>query len=108
MQCLSTNPCSAPSAFSVLPTVLDVLGPMALALTAVGAARAQVVFSLGDIVFFARLAGILLARWIEFAAGEPQTAMGEPAQPQHLRRWAAATAVIGVAIWIGTVLWRTL
>lgn len=53
-----------------------------------------------DVAYLGILAGILLARWLEFRGGNPRTAEGEPATPAHLRRYIIAVSLLGVAIWI--------
>lgn len=52
-----------------------------------------------DITFFVVLAGMLLARWFDFRAGDPRTAAGDPATPGHLRWYVPLTLVIGLAVW---------
>lgn len=77
------------------------LGPMALALAAFSIVKAGPGWlNPADIAYFALLAAVLAARCLEFRAGSPQTAEGEPATPADLRRYLIATSVIGLAIWV--------
>ena len=77
------------------------LGPMLLALLTLGVvSHGNGWFTGVDIAFFTVLAGIILARWVEFRGGNPLTSTGEPAEPRHLRRFAMLAAGAGVAIWI--------
>ncbi len=53
-----------------------------------------------DFAFIGVLAGMMLARWLEFRGGHAQTAEGQPATPEHLRRYLIGVAVLGVAGWV--------
>lgn len=53
-----------------------------------------------DIAYFIVLGGMLLARWVEFRGGNPQTTSGESATPQDLRRYVLMTLAIGFALWV--------
>lgn len=53
-----------------------------------------------DFAFLAVLGGVILARWLEFRGGNPQTATGEPAAPAHLRRFVMAAIPVGLGVWI--------
>jgi hypothetical protein len=77
------------------------LGPLLLAMFA------HLIITLGngwftgaDFGFLAVLAGMMLARWLEFRGGHPQTADGQPATPGHLRRFLLGVAVIGFTLWV--------
>jgi hypothetical protein len=56
-------------------------------------------FTGADFAFLIALAVTVLARCLDFRAGNPRTAMGEPAQPNHLRRYVPAALVLGLAVW---------
>jgi hypothetical protein len=53
-----------------------------------------------DLAFLAVLGGMLLARWLEFRGGDPQTATGEPATLAHLRRYTLVALLLGLAVWV--------
>jgi hypothetical protein len=53
-----------------------------------------------DYGYLAILAAVGLARWFEFHCGNPQTAQGEPATPEHLRRYLLGLFGVGLLIWI--------
>jgi hypothetical protein len=78
------------------------LGPLLLALLAYVVIKTGNGWVTGaDIGFLAVLAGLLLARWLEFRGGNPRTAEGEPATPAHLRRYVIGAATVGLAVWVG-------
>jgi hypothetical protein len=52
-----------------------------------------------DIAYFAVLGAMFLGRGLEFRGGHPQTADGEPATAQHLRRYLLFGALLGLAVW---------
>jgi hypothetical protein len=52
-----------------------------------------------DFAFLSILAGMMLGRWLEFHAGNPQTAEGEPATARDLRRYLIGTTIIGLGVW---------
>lgn len=52
-----------------------------------------------DAAFVVVLAGMLLGRWLEFRSGNARTSYGEPAPPEHLKRYAAVAAGTGAALW---------
>lgn len=52
-----------------------------------------------DIIFLGVLVGLPVARWLEFRAGNPLTATGQPATTAHLRRYALKTLLIGLTVW---------
>lgn len=77
------------------------VGPLALA----GLAAAIIKVGTGwltalDLAFLAVLGGMLLARWLEFRGGDPQTATGEPATLTHLRRYLLFALVLGLTVWV--------
>lgn len=77
------------------------LGPMALVLTAMAVLRAGRGWLTGaDVAYLSFLAAVLLARWFEFRAGDPQTADGEPATAQDLRRYLVVTTTVGLVVWV--------
>jgi hypothetical protein len=53
-----------------------------------------------DLGFFAILAAILFARWLEFRAGHAQTASGEPATGRDLQRYVVGAGLVGMAVWV--------
>ena len=53
-----------------------------------------------DILFFATLAGILLARWLEFRSGAAESATGEPVTAGDLQRYALGALVLGIVAWV--------
>lgn len=53
-----------------------------------------------DLAFLVVLGTMILARWLEFRAGAPQTATGEPATVSHLQRYAIFAAIVGLVVWI--------
>jgi hypothetical protein len=78
------------------------LGPMLLLLVAIG------IFNRGggwfastrSLLFLGLLALLLVCRWAEFHAGNATTSDGDPATPEHLRRYIAVAGLIGIGIWI--------
>jgi hypothetical protein len=77
------------------------VGPMLAALVAY-----QILMQRGgwwtrtDFVFVLLVASLPFARWLEFRGGMPQTAEGEPATPDHLRRYAVGTLITGSIAWV--------
>jgi hypothetical protein len=57
-------------------------------------------FTQVNIIFLGVLVGLLVARWLDFRAGNPLTATGQPATTAHLRRYALKTLLIGVGVWV--------
>lgn len=53
-----------------------------------------------DVVYFVVLAGLVVARWIEFRGGDPRTSTGDPATIDQLRKYAIVTILVGVMAWI--------
>jgi hypothetical protein len=75
-------------------------GPMFLLLLAVAVVRTgNGWLTPVDFAFLGVLAAMLLARWLEFRAGNPLTADGEPATPVHLRRYLVGATATGLAVW---------
>lgn len=84
-------------------------GPMLLVIVAFGIARKEQGFlSFADLAYFAVLGAMLAGRWVEFRCGDPQTADGEPATPEHLRRHTLAVSVIGLPVWGVATVFRIL
>ena len=76
------------------------LGPLLLALLAFTIIdRGNGWFTPADLAFLVVLGGLLLARWLEFRGGNPQTSTGEPATPAHLRRYVCGAVLLGFAAW---------
>jgi hypothetical protein len=77
------------------------VGPMMLAILALSIVRIGTSwFTPADFAFLVVLGLVLLARWVEFRGGNPQTAAGEPATPDHLRRYVVITLALGLGVWI--------
>jgi hypothetical protein len=53
-----------------------------------------------DFAFLGILGAMMLARWLEFRSGEAQTADGDPATPQDLRRYLIGVAGLGLSVWV--------
>lgn len=53
-----------------------------------------------DVGFLGILVALMIARWLEFRGGNPQTAEGEPATPAHLRRYLIVVVAFGLGLWI--------
>jgi hypothetical protein len=56
--------------------------------------------TLFDYGYFTVASGLVFARWLEFRLGNPQTAEGQPATPQHLRHYIVEVVTIGVLLWV--------
>jgi hypothetical protein len=56
--------------------------------------------TVADVAFFAALGGMLLGRWLEFRAGNPQKSTGEPATPEDLRRYYFVVVPAGLVLWV--------
>ena len=83
-------------------------GPMLLVVAAGAiATKSKSLFSFADGAYFFVLGAMLVGRWAEFRDGEPRTATGEPATRQDLRRYALAVSCIGLLVWGGATLYRT-
>ena len=77
------------------------LGPVLLLLLTAGIVTRWRGWVTGpDLLYFAVLGGMLLARWVEFRGGESQTADGEPATPADLRRYLLVGTAAGIAVWV--------
>ncbi len=78
-----------------------IVGPFALAICAICITEQHDGWlSVLDLVFWALLGAMILARWLEFRHSQPLTAMGEPATIADLRRYALVLGILGVAAWI--------
>jgi hypothetical protein len=77
-------------------------GPMGLTVTAliVASAPNSGWRTTADIIFLALLAITILARWIEFAAGDARNGMGEPVARADIVRYSIIMASVGLAAWI--------
>jgi hypothetical protein len=90
---------STPAFFGRLSWMI--IGPFALAIAAVGIAdRRDGWFSPLDLIYFVVLGGMLLGRWLEFRYSRPLTATGEPANGDHLRRYAWGLGLLGLGAWL--------
>lgn len=77
------------------------VGPILLALMAFLVVKTGNGWLTGaDAGFLGILAAIMLARWLEFQGGHPQTADGEPATRTHLRRFLLGGTAIGLSVWM--------
>lgn len=77
------------------------VGPLALAVLAFAIVKTGNGWLTGpDFAFLGLLAGVMLARCLEFRGGHAQTADGEPATPAHLRRYLVGATLIGLAVWV--------
>ncbi len=77
------------------------LGPMLLVLmTFMIATTGNGWLTHADFGFLGILVAIMIARWLEFRGGNPQTAEGQPATPAHLRRYLIAVVVLGLGLWV--------
>lgn len=77
------------------------LGPMVLAVltfTIINIGTSW--FTPADFAFLAVLGLLLLARWVEFRGGNPQTATGEPASPGDLSRFVLTILPLGLGVWV--------
>lgn len=98
---MTTNPPTTPVVPALARLFWMMIGPLVLILlTFVILQMGQGWLTAADIAFLAILAGVILARWLEFQGGQPQTATGEPATPAHLRRFIVAALPIGLGIWV--------
>jgi hypothetical protein len=77
------------------------IGPLALVLVAYSIVTTGSGWLTGmDLAFLAILGLMLLGRWLEFQAGAPQTADGEPATPGHLQRYLVLATGTGLGVWV--------
>jgi hypothetical protein len=90
------------SAFVILGRIYWVMiGPMLLViLTLTSLANSGGWFTPADFGFLAALGGLPFGRWLEFQGGDPRTSTGEPATRDQLRRYALATTLAGLAVWV--------
>lgn len=88
--------------YAVLPRFFwMMLGPAILGLIAIHIAdEGNTWFGNADIGFYAVLAGVVLARWLDFQLGDPKTAYGQPATTEMLMRYVPAAILCGVGVWI--------
>jgi hypothetical protein len=81
------------------------LGPIALFLTGLSVARASGWLTAFDLGYLAALGVTILGRWVEYQAGDPRTADGEPATVAHIRWYTAAALIIGLGFWVVINVW---
>jgi hypothetical protein len=53
-----------------------------------------------DMVYLVTLPALVIARLLEFQAGQPQTTTGEPATFEDLQRYSIGVVGIGTAVWV--------
>jgi hypothetical protein len=80
------------------------LGPMILLLVAIGVVNGGGWFAPRSFVFLGLLALLLVCRWAEFHAGDAPTSDCEPATADQLRRYVLIATLIGLGVWIATIL----
>ena len=75
------------------------MGPILLVFlgSKIYAARA---FTLFDLAYWATVAAILGARHLDIHRFHGATASGEPATPEHLRRYAFGVTAAAAALWV--------
>ena len=79
----------------------SLLGPMLLALTAMGIVNSgSGWFTKLDAIFAGLLALIVACRWVEQRSGSATTAKGEPATMQDFRRYVRSVLLIATLIWV--------
>jgi hypothetical protein len=83
-------------------------GPMLLLLTTTLVVNSKGLFTIADLAFFLVLGAMAFGRWLEFRSGAPQTATGEPATQQDLRKYVIALGILGLLIWGGATMMRVL
>lgn len=77
------------------------LGPLLLVLmTFIIASTGNGWLTPADLVFFGILVALVIARWLEFRGGNPQTAEGQPATPEHFRRYLIVVIALGLGLWL--------
>jgi hypothetical protein len=77
------------------------IGPMALMLITIHIFfRGVGWITPADYVYLGVLAGLILARWLEFSGGNPLTSNGEPATWTDFRHYVGGVVVVGVAVWV--------
>lgn len=97
---MNPNVHSTPAIYALSRLYWMMLGPMFL--TVLGAIIA---FNGGgwltavDVAFFVGLAMLVIARWLEFQGGNPQTDAGEPATDADLRQYALGAILVGLIAW---------
>lgn len=91
----------SPALSAMCRVVWMMIGPLALVLLIAAIVNiGNGWFTAADIGFLIVLGIVVLARWLEFRGGSPQTATGEPATPDHLRRFAIGAVVLGLGLWV--------
>ncbi|QDT56656.1 hypothetical protein Pan44_47130 [Caulifigura coniformis] len=76
-------------------------GPMALLVTTVMIAeKGGGWLGFGSLVYLLILATMLLARWVDYRTGHSETAAGEPATPELIRRYYTTVPVVAMVVWI--------
>jgi hypothetical protein len=84
-------------------------GPFALALSVLALlTKGKGLLAPWDAAYFAALGATLLGRWAEYRGGHPLTAEGEPATPDHLRRYLRWGLTVGLTVWAAAVAARNL
>jgi hypothetical protein len=81
------------------------IGPAALFLTGLAVVRGSGWLTWPDLAYMAALGVTILGRWVEYLAGDPRTADGEPATAAHVRRYSLAAVVIGLGVWAALNVW---
>jgi hypothetical protein len=77
------------------------VGPLSLALLAFTIIRiGSGWLTWADLGYMAVLAGMLVARWLEFRGGHPRTTDGQPATPIHLRRYIQSAVPLALGMWV--------
>ncbi len=77
------------------------VGPLSLALTVYLIVTSGTASRLAaHIAYFVILVGMALGKWAEFRGGNPQTAAGDPATPEDLRRYVVVVLIGGPIVWV--------
>ena len=78
------------------------IGPLALLLLLLRIVEAGTGWAtVLDFVYFAMLAVIEGARWVDQRSGQSTTSTGEPSTWEDFRRWAVVFPLVALAAWIG-------
>lgn len=97
---MTTQPITSPSAF-VGRIFWMIAGPLLLAVLAINIAQSATGWlTPSDLFYFLVLGGMLFGRWLEFHSGNAMTSTGEPATLEHLHRYLATTALLGMGLWV--------
>ena len=76
------------------------VGPMILAALTISIVKiGNGWFTTADFAFLGVLAALVLARYFEFQAGDPQTSDGRPATSAHLRNYVLGAILLGLGVW---------